>query len=439
MRAVNDTVTTLIAIVIARAKSCTITLEAMWRPLAIPASPAAPPASRRRGSAVALVSMRDTLASLRVLVVLPHPPLPEGSAAARCGIGLIEGLCAHGVDVRGLAANPGGASTDGVPVNLPIEAVTVEFPSPWQARRDRLLNPNGLLTRGAFAERLQELAEGVDLVHFVEAQAAVAMGLIDRPSLVQIHFLTRRDRRIGWPWQRDTRITIELLRAERRVCKRARWLLANSGEVAEGLTSIAPHAQVGVAPVALDPVFYSPRASLQSPVLGLIGMARWAPTKHAVERLIRDVWPLVLERKPEARLRLAGRGMDLAEFAHLPTRPGVEWCGQVESATDFLRGIGAILYPLTEGSGVKVKVLEALALGIPVVTTPAGAEGLGARGGVAVETEDRRLADAALKMIDDASARVEAGGLAHETFTEHHSPLPAARPVLALYERILAS
>ena len=223
---------------------------------------------------------------MRVLVVLPHPPLPEGSAAARCGIGLIEGLRARAVDVRGLAANPGGLPTDGVPADLPVEAIAVEFPSIWQARRDRLLNPNGLLTRGAFAERLQELAEDADLVHFVEAQAAVAMGLVDCPSLVQIHFLTRRDREIGWPWRRDTRIAIELLRAERRVCGKARWLLANSTEVAKGLALIAPHAQVSVAPVALDPGFYVPRAPLQSSVVGLIGMARWPPTKRAVGNVL---------------------------------------------------------------------------------------------------------------------------------------------------------
>jgi glycosyltransferase involved in cell wall biosynthesis len=382
--------------------------------------------------------MRDTLAALRVLVVLPHPPLPEGSAAARCGIGLVRGLIASGVQARGLAANLGGLPIDTVPSDLPVETVSVEVPSKWQARRDRLLTPNGLLRRGPFAARLQELAADVDIVHFVEAQAAVAMGLVELPSLVQIHFLTRRDRDIGWPWQRDTRIAIELLRAEQRVCKQARWLLANSSEVAEGLTSAAPHAHVGIAPLALDPSFYEPRATLESPIVGLVGMARWPPTKHAVERLLTKVWPIVLERQPEASLRLAGQGMERAAFAHLPDSRGVEWCGRVASATDFLKGIGVVLYPLTEGSGVKVKVLEALALGVPVVTTPAGAEGLGARGGVCVETEDRLLAEATLELLGDRAMRSQAGEAARRTFVEHHTPLPAAQPVIELYERMLA-
>ncbi|MGA9285205.1 MAG: glycosyltransferase family 4 protein [Solirubrobacteraceae bacterium] len=383
--------------------------------------------------------MRDTLAALRVLVVLPHPPLPEGSAAARCAIGLVRGLLLHGVEVQLLAANLGSAPLDTIPTDLPVEVVPIDVPSNWQARRDRILRPNGLLRQGRFADRLRELAESSDLVHFVEAQAAVAMGLVNRPSLVQIHFLTRRDRKLGWPWQRDTRTTIELLRAERSVCKRARWLLANSQEVASDLAQLAPHAHVVAAPLALDPSFYTPRASAEPPVAGLIGMARWPPTKHAVERLIGDVWPLVLERSPQARLMLAGKGMEQDAFSHLPEHAGVQWCGEVPSATGFLRELGVLLYPLTDGSGVKVKVLEALALGIPVVTTPDGAEGLGDKGGVTVETEDRALAMATVRLLDDGAARSAAADAAYRTFAVHHTPQSAAQPVVDLYERILAS
>jgi succinoglycan biosynthesis protein ExoO len=110
----------------------------------------------------------------------------------------------------------------------------------------------------------------------------------------------------------------------------------------------------------------------------------------------------------------------------------------VPSATDFLRELGAMLYPLTTGSGAKVKVLESLALGIPVVTTPEGAEGIGGdRGGIVVQTDDRALVEAICGLCEDAEHRRRAGEAAHRTFLAHHAPLPAAKPVLELYERML--
>jgi glycosyltransferase involved in cell wall biosynthesis len=222
------------------------------------------------------------------------------------------------------------------------------------------------------------------------------------------------------------------------VRRRARWLLVNSAEVAEPLVSATPNAEVVVAPLALDPSHYQPRATLESSAVGLIGTARWPPTRAAVERLLAKVWPLVIERRPAARLLLAGEGMERSNFAHVREPAGVQWLGSVPSATEFLGELGALLYPLTAGSGAKIKVLEALALGIPVVTTPEGAEGLGGCGGVTVDTDDRALADAVVVLCGDSRARRAAGDAAYETFACHHAPLPAAGPVVELYERMLA-
>jgi glycosyltransferase involved in cell wall biosynthesis len=130
--------------------------------------------------------------------------------------------------------------------------------------------------------------------------------------------------------------------------------------------------------------------------------------------------------------------MERSTFAHIPLPAGVEWRGRVPAATDFLRELGVLLYPLTRGSGTKVKVLEALALGIPVVTTPEGGQGVAPSAGMTVETDDERIADATVALLDDPAARVAAGAEAHATFMRDHAPAVAARPVVDLYERMLA-
>jgi glycosyltransferase involved in cell wall biosynthesis len=385
----------------------------------------------------------NTLAALRVLVVLPFPPLVEGGAASRCAIGMLRGLAAHGVDLHVLAADLRNDMRQGLrgalPDDLSIELAAIPHPSRKRTRWMRFARPYGLLATTSFAPLLRERARDADIVHFVELAAGSLIPLVDRPALAQVHCLTRRDRAIRPPWTSDGRVAIELLRAERRVFGAARWLLVNSREVAEPLAGMAPHAHVAVAPLPLDPASYAPRAPLDAPVAGLIGTAMWPPTANAVERLLTSVWPRVLERRPDARLLLAGFGMEREAFPRLPDLPGVEWRGTVVSATDFLRELGVMLYPLGRGSGAKIKVLEALALGVPVVTTPDGAEGIGGQDGLVVDVDDGALADATAELLADGAARRAAGAAAYDTFNDHHAPVPATVPLLELYERLAAS
>jgi glycosyltransferase involved in cell wall biosynthesis len=117
----------------------------------------------------------------------------------------------------------------------------------------------------------------------------------------------------------------------------------------------------------------------------------------------------------------------------------VEWLGRVPSADAFLMGLGALLYPVQRGSGAKVKVLESMLLGVPVVTTTPGAEGIDGSGGIVVADDDRALADATCELIDDVAARRRAAEQARRRFDAHHTPTTATVPVLDVYERILAA
>jgi glycosyltransferase involved in cell wall biosynthesis len=352
-------------------------------------------------------------------------------------VGLLRGLAARGIDCHVLCPQVLGSAPT-LPSDLSVEMVAIPQLTLARIRWNRLVSPLGTLTDGPFAEGLRERARDADVVHFFELETAAAIDVVDRPAVAQLDCLTRRDPRSWNPLRAQGRRSIELLRGELDVRRRARWLLVSSEEIREQLAGAMPRAEVVVAPLALDPSHYKPGATLDSAVAGLIGMARWPPTANAVERLLTRVWPLVLERRPEAKLLLAGDGMERSAFSQLPDLPGVEWRGRVSSAAEFLRELGVLLYPLGAGSGLKVKVLEALALGIPVVTTPDGAEGLGARGGVAVESEDARIALTTVALLEDLGVRRAAGAEAHKTFLLYHTPAIASAAVVELYQRMLS-
>jgi glycosyltransferase involved in cell wall biosynthesis len=79
-----------------------------------------------------------------------------------------------------------------------------------------------------------------------------------------------------------------------------------------------------------------------------------------------------------------------------------------------------------------------MASGVPVVTTPAGAEGIEASDGVIVETEPERLAAAARDLLTDEAARRERGAAARDDFERRYSPAPATKPLVDLLERMPA-
>jgi glycosyltransferase involved in cell wall biosynthesis len=187
------------------------------------------------------------------------------------------------------------------------------------------------------------------------------------------------------------------------------------------------------APLCLDPDAYA-QASLEGPpTAGIIGTASWLPTQAAVLRLVEHVWPLVRRAVPDARLLVAGRGM--SELVGSLDAPGVSVLGEVPSAPAFLGGLSALLYPLERGSGMKVKVLESIACGLPVVTTPLGAEGI-AVDGVTIRTDDRSLAAAAVELLSDPAARRQQGAAARAAFLSRYAPPVATEPLVGIYREL---
>ena len=370
---------------------------------------------------------------MRALVVMAVPPLSEGGAPGRCALGLMRGLAANGIDVRGLAGRH--VFDAEVPHDVPVELVPVDpVEGGWSAWPAMLRWPGGHLANGALGQRVRELAPDVDVIHLEQTGTAWCDDGLPTPSLVHLHCRVRRDRSLGAPWRKDFRSVLVHALAERAAIRRHRYLVASSPLIADALRAEAPHAEVVHAPLSLDPQYYEPAALDGPPVAGIIGTGFWPPTAGAIRRLVRDVWPIVQRRVPEARLLIAGRGVE--SIPDLPMPAGAEIVGEVPSAAEFLRSLSLLLYPLERGSGMKVKVLEALACGVPVVTTTGGAEGVVANAGVVMSETDADLATAAVDILRDEEERRQRGDAARHAFLRHYTPKSAVEPLVDLYSRM---
>jgi glycosyltransferase involved in cell wall biosynthesis len=150
------------------------------------------------------------------------------------------------------------------------------------------------------------------------------------------------------------------------------------------ISQINPKAFVQTVPLGIDLSLYpfaEQKQTNSQPVVGLIGGFNWAPSYSAAERLLTRLWPEIKRRVPNARLQIVGRSAKdaLAAFAHVPE---LEIHQNVPDILPYFTTMDILLYAPIAGSGMKVKILEAFALGTPVVTTPEGVEGIPAQDGV---------------------------------------------------------
>ena len=109
-----------------------------------------------------------------------------------------------------------------------------------------------------------------------------------------------------------------------------------------------------------------------------LGALDWAPNQEGILWFLKQVWPLVKAQKPTAVFHLAGRNAP-AWFVKKISQPGVKYHGEVHSASDFIRHFPVHVVPLWSGSGMRIKIIEAMALGRVILTTPIGVEGISAK------------------------------------------------------------
>ncbi|HSP55841.1 MAG TPA: glycosyltransferase family 4 protein [Dehalococcoidia bacterium] len=139
------------------------------------------------------------------------------------------------------------------------------------------------------------------------------------------------------------------------------------------------------------------------PVILYFGTLSWQPNIEGLERFIREIFPLVRKESPQARLLVAGRGAP-AELVRLGRgAPGVDFLGPAPDAEALYRGARVFVEATRSGGGTKLKILNALARGLPVVASVEAAEGIEATAGehLLIAGDDETMAADIVRLLSD--------------------------------------
>ena len=140
-------------------------------------------------------------------------------------------------------------------------------------------------------------------------------------------------------------------------------------------------------PAGLSITRYPPSTLPLEPTLFFIGALDWLPNQEGLEWFLERVFPQVVGRVRGLRFHVAGRNAP-EQMINKLKHPQITFHGEVEDAIAFMQSYRVMVAPLMTGSGIRIKVLEGMAMGRPVLTTAVGIEGIGAVHGKEVLVAD---------------------------------------------------
>ena len=378
---------------------------------------------------------------MRILLLtprLPWPPIDGG----RIAMGrLAEGLLHAGAEVEIVSLNPRKHRAEVVATPLPVEAIDIDTSRiAWSRNAPFIVSR---FVSRAFREAIRAavrrfrpdvvqiespfLQPYVDVVRN-ESNARVALRSLNVEFRIW-EGLAANERN---PLRRFAlrRVAASLRRYEVRNLNTVDAVIPISTADADDLRALGCTRPMLVVPCG---VTFADDASTPEPgTVGFIGSLDFRPNQEAVAWIIDELWP----RVPNARLFIAGSGAPDWLRAH---GANVELLGEVADARAFLRRMSVVIAPLFAGGGMRIKVLEAMALAKPIVATTLGAGGIDVENGrdILIADDVSSFADSVNRLLRDPETAARIGNAARKTVRKLYDNDTLARGLLRFYESLL--
>jgi glycosyltransferase involved in cell wall biosynthesis len=232
----------------------------------------------------------------------------------------------------------------------------------------------------------------------------------------------------------------KLRREELRTYREADGVFLCSTADERRLLHQSPDIRTAVIPNAADVEYYRPRTSDPQPdgcTIVFFGLLSTTPNIDGVLHFVQNIWPRIAETHPEARCRIIG-GRPPPSLLRL-AGPRIELTGFVSDLRPHLAAATAVVVPLRLGGGTRLKILEAMAMGKPIVSTSLGAEGIEAvaERDILIEDEPAGFANAVSRLLAEPNLAARIGQSARCLAVDRYAWSGAARALESFYRQIL--
>ena len=190
-------------------------------------------------------------------------------------------------------------------------------------------------------------------------------------------------------------------------------------------------------PYGVYPEEFTPKYEIEGkPKFYHIGSMNWMPNEEGIRWFIDEVLPKTVEKVPDFVYHLAGRNMP--EWLKSLKNKNVDIVGEVPDAKAFVSNNDVAIVPLLSGSGIRIKIIESMALGKTVITTPVGAEGIlyDEEVNVIIAENIAKMVEAIRAINENPQIAVRIGQAARKLVEENYDNRKIIARLLMFYEQI---
>jgi glycosyltransferase involved in cell wall biosynthesis len=227
-----------------------------------------------------------------------------------------------------------------------------------------------------------------------------------------------------------------LKRYEGALCRAFDAVLAVSQEDRQALIEAGARPEMPIIPIAVDTDGQAQIARTpKGPHIIHIGTMYWPPNIAGITWFLDEIYPLIKQRVPDVRCTLIGARPPASITERAQSDPSLTVTGYVEDPVPYLADSSMMVVPLQAGGGMRVKILNALSQGIPMVSTTVGCEGIAVvhERDIMIADKPADFAEATVKLLTDAALNQRITEQGRRTVVETYDYRQACRPLDAIY------